>query len=332
VIHWYDRMFKYAMATLLLLLAGALPVSGPAMAQSWPPKTVHILVPFGPGSTPDIVARLVADGLGQKYPDNIFLVENKPGASGNLATDAVAKAPPDGAIIGVSIGGPLAINTLLFSALPYDPSKDIAPITQLVSLPNALAVNPKLGVNTVAELVALVKKDPGKYNFSSIGNGSVSHLAMEAIAIKAGAQLVHLPYPGSPQAITAVIRGDAQMACLPAISVTPHAAAGTVKILAITTAKRSPFLPDVPTLMESGIDVDADAWNGLIAPGGTPRPIIDKINKDVIEIIKQPAVREKLATQLMEGVGGSPEEFRARIDGEIARWAPVIKARDIKVN
>ena len=321
-------MFKYLCVSLMLLLAAAVP----AAAQSWPPKTVHILVPFGAGSTPDIVARLIADGLGKKYPDNIFLVENKPGASGNLATDAVAKAPPDGAIIGVSIGGPLAINTLLFSTMPYDPRKDIAPITQLVSQPSVLAVNPNLGVNTVAELVALVKKDPGKYNFSSIGNGSVSHLAMEAIAIKAGAQLVHLPYASSPQAIAAVIRGDAQMACLPAISVTPHAAAGTVKILAVTTAKRSPFLPGVPTLMESGIDVDADAWNGLIAPGGTPRPIIDKINKDVVEIIKQPAVRKKLAAQLMEVVGGSPEEFRARIDGEIARWAPVIKARDIKVN
>ena len=321
-------VLRRVLVALALLAAAAMP----GLAQEWPAKTVKIIVPFGAGSTPDIVARLIAERLGQKYPGSVFLVENKPGASGNLATDAVAKATPDGATIGVSIGGPLAINTLLFSTLPYDPRKDIAPITQLVSQPSALAVNPGLKVNSVAELVALVKKDPGKYNFSSIGNGSVSHLAMEAIVIKAGAQLVHLPYPGSPQAITAVIRGDAQMACLPAISVTPHATAGTVKILAVTTAKRSPFLPDVPTLMETGIDVDADAWNGLIAPGGTPRPIIDKINKDVVEIIKQPAVREKLATQLMEVVGGTPEEFRARIDGEIARWAPVIKAKDIKVN
>jgi tripartite-type tricarboxylate transporter receptor subunit TctC len=155
---------------------------------------------------------------------------------------------------------------------------------------------------------------------------------MEAIAIKSGVTLVHVPYPSSPQAITAVIRNDAQMACLPAISVLPHAKAGTVKILAVTTAKRSPFLPDVPTLKESGIDVDADAWNGLIAPGATPKPLIAKINKDVVEIIKQPAVREKLAAQLMDVVGSSPEEFRALIDGEIARWAPVIKAKDIKVN
>ena len=321
-------LLKRVIVSLALLCAASMP----GLAQDWPAKTVRILVPFGPGSTPDIVARLVADGLAKKYPDSTFLVENKPGASGNLATDAVAKAAPNGATLGISIGGPLAINTLLFSQLPYDPRKDIAPITQIVTQPSALVVNPELKVNSVAELVALLKKNPGKYNFSSIGNGSLSHLAMEAIALKAGAQLVHVPYPGSPQAITAVIRNDAQMACLPAIAVTPHAAAGTVKILAVSTAKRSPFLPDVPTLQEAGIDVDADAWNGLIAPGGTPQPLIAKINQDVVDIVRQPAVREKLAAQLMEVVGGTPEQFRARIDSEIARWAPVIKAANVKVN
>ena len=320
------------MVPLLLMFAAIVPTSAQTPAPAWPPKTVHILVPFGPGSTPDIITRLVSDGLAKKYPDSVFLVENKSGASGNLGTDLVAKAAPDGATIGISIGGPLAINTLLFSKLPYDPRTDIAPITQLVSQPCALAVNLELKVNSVAELVALLKQNPGKYNFSSIGNGSQSHLVMEAIMLKAGAQLVHLPYPGSPQAITAIIRNDAQMGCLPAISVTPHAAAGTVKILAVSTAKRSPFLPDVPTLLESGIDVNADAWNGLIAPGGTSAAIIAQINKDVVEIIKQPAARDKLATQLMEVVGSSPEEFRALIDGEIARWAPVIKATNIKIN
>jgi tripartite-type tricarboxylate transporter receptor subunit TctC len=144
--------------------------------------------------------------------------------------------------------------------------------------------------------------------------------------------MVHLPYPSSPQAITAVIRNDAQMACLPAISVTPQAKAGKVKILAVSTAKRSPYLPDVPTLKESGIDVEADAWNGLIAPGGTPKAVIDQINKDVVAIIKEPAVRDKLATQLMEPVGSTTQEFRARMNGEIARWAPVIKAANVKVN
>jgi tripartite-type tricarboxylate transporter receptor subunit TctC len=322
------RAAKHAIATLLAVLA----LGVATFAQDWPTRTVRIVVPFGPGSTPDVVARLVAEGLQQKYPASAFVVENKPGASGNLGTDIVAKATPDGSTLGVSIGGPLAINTLLFSRLPYDPRKDIEPITQLVTQPSVLAVNPALAVNSVADLVALLRKNPGKYNFASIGNGSLSHLAMEAIALKAGAELVHVPYPSSPQAITAVMRNDVQIACLPAIAVTPHAATGAVRILAVSTARRSPYLPDVPTLKESGIDVEADAWNGLIAPAGTPRPIIERISKDVAEIIRQPTLREKLATQLMEPVGSSPDELRARMDGEIERWAPVIKAANITLN
>jgi tripartite-type tricarboxylate transporter receptor subunit TctC len=322
------RLSKYAVTALLFLFAAAVP----ALTQDWPGKSVRIIVPFGAGSTPDIVARLVADGLQQKYPTSSFVVENKPGASGNLGTDAVAKAAPDGSTIGVSIGGPLAINALLFAKLPYDPHKDIVPITQLVTQPSVLTVNPGLGVDSVTELVSLLKNNPRKYNFASIGNGSLSHLAMEAIAIKAGAQLVHVPYASSPQAVTAVIRNDAQMACLPAIAVTPQAKTGAVKILAVSTAQRSPYLAEVPTLKEAGIDVEADAWNGLIAPGGTPKSVAEKISMDVSEIIRRPAMRAKLATQLMEPVGSSPDELRARMDGEIARWAPVIKAANVKIN
>ena len=287
---------RFALA--FLLFAAVVPAS----AQTWPAKTVRIVVPFGAGSTPDIIARMIADGLLKKYPDSAFVVENKPGASGNIGTDAVAKAKPDGSTIGISIGGPLAINTLLFAKLPYDPKTDIAAVTQLITQPSALAVSLELKVNTVAELVALLKKNPGKYNFASIGTGSLSQLAMEAIAIKSGTKIVHMPYKSSPQAVLAVIRGDAQMACMPAMSVVPQAKAGKVKMLAVSTAKRSPFLPDVPTLKESGIDVEADAWMGLIAPGGTPKPMVDKINEDVVAIIKTPAVREKLATRA-DGAG-----------------------------
>ncbi|MGH6789942.1 MAG: Bug family tripartite tricarboxylate transporter substrate binding protein [Pseudolabrys sp.] len=317
---------RYAFALTLLMAAV------PAQAQEWPTGTVKIVVPFGPGSTPDTVARVIADQLKQEHAGVTFVVENKPGASGNLGTDVVAKAAPDGSTIGISIGGPLAINTLLFSKLPYDPKTDIAPITQLISLPSVLAVSPELKVNTIGQLIALLKANPGKYNFSSIGTGSLSQLAVEATAIKAGTKLVHIPYASSPQAIMAVIRNDAQMACLPAITVEPQAEAGKVKILAVSTAKRSRFLPNVPTLKESGIDVEADAWMGLIAPGGTPKAIIDKINKDVVAILTLPAVRDKLATQMMEPVGSTPEQFRQTIDNEITRWAPVIKAANIKVN
>ncbi|MBV9260901.1 MAG: tripartite tricarboxylate transporter substrate binding protein [Pseudolabrys sp.] len=328
VISLFFNAIKRATLAVALIVAA----TAPGLADVWPTKNVRIVVPFGAGSTPDVVARLIADQLQQRHPSAAFVVENKPGASGNLGTDMVAKAEPDGSTIGISIGGPLAINTLLFSKLPYDPQKDLAPITQLLTQPSVLAVNPALGVNTVAELVVLLKKNPGKYNFASIGNGSVSHLAMEAVAITAGVTMVHVAYPSSPQAITAVIRNDAQMACLPAISVTPQAQNGAVKILAVTTATRSPFLPDVPTLKESGVDVEADAWNGLVAPAGTPKAVIDAINKDVVDIVKLPAVREKLAAQLMEPVGGTPEALRALMLNEIERWKPVIEKANVKVN
>jgi tripartite-type tricarboxylate transporter receptor subunit TctC len=319
------------MRRLTLALLGLLLALPPAAAQDWPTKTVKIVVPFGPGSTPDMVARLIADRL-QQTLGQTFVIENKPGASGNLGTDAVAKAEPDGTTIGVSIGGPLAINTLLFSKLPYDPAKDIAAVTQLITQPSALVINSGLGVDTVAELIALIKREPGKYNFGSIGNGSLSHLAMEAIALKSGTQLVHVPYPGSPQAMTAVLRGDVQMACLPAISVTPQVGTGNVKILAVSTARRSSLLPNIPTLKESGIDVEADAWMGLIAPAKTPDAIIARIHDAVVQAITTPAAREKLGLQLMEPIGNSPSEFRAVIDREIARWSPVIKALDLKIN
>jgi tripartite-type tricarboxylate transporter receptor subunit TctC len=289
------------------------------------------VVPFGPGSTPDVVARLIADHL-QKKLGQPFVIENKPGASGNTGTDAVAKAEPDGATIGISIGGPLAINTLLFSKLPYDPKTDIAPVTQLVTQPSALAVNADIGAGSVADLIALLKREPGKFTFGSIGNGSLSHLAMEAIALKSGTQMVHVPYPSSPAAMTAIIRGDVQMGCLPAIAVNPQVASGKVKILAVSTAKRSAYLPEIPTLKESGIDVEADAWMGMIAPARTPEAVVAKIRREVVEAIETATIREKLAAQLMEPIGNTPAEFRARIDGEIARWAPVIKAANVKVN
>jgi tripartite-type tricarboxylate transporter receptor subunit TctC len=318
------------MKTILALL-GLLVSLTAAAAQDWPAKPVRIVVPFGAGSTPDVVARLIADHL-QKKLGQPFVIDNKPGASGNIGTDVVAKAAPDGTTIGVSIGGPLAINTLLFSKLPYDPKTDIAPITQLITQPSALAVNSNVKVKDVHELVALLKHEPGKYNFGSIGNGSLSHLAMEAIALAAGTKMVHIPYASSPAAMTAIIRGDVQMGCLPAISVTPHVASGAVKILAVSTAKRSPYLPDIPTLKEAGIDVEADAWMGMIAPGHTPEAIVAKIQREVVEAIGTTAVREKLAAQLMEPVGSSPSEFRTRIDGEIDRWGPVIKAANVKIN
>jgi tripartite-type tricarboxylate transporter receptor subunit TctC len=316
---------------LALALVAILAALAPAAAQDWPAKTVRLIVPFGPGSTPDMIGRVIADHLQQTLGQS-FVIENRPGASAMTGTDLVAKAEPDGHTIGISLGGALAINTLLFAKMPYDPKRDIALVTMLATQPSLLVVNPGLGVNSVAELVALLKKNPGKYNYGSIGNGSLSHLAMEAIALKSGTTMVHIPYPGSPQAMTAVLRNDVQMACMPAIAVTPHVASGKVKVLAQSLAQRSTLLPEYPTLKESGIDVEADAWNGLIAPAKTPDAIIAKIHGAVVDALGKPAIREKLATQLMEPVPTTPAQFRAKIDADLARWTPVIKAIDIKIN
>ena len=318
---------KTAAATAFAVLLGTLS----AVAQDWPTGTVRIIVPFAAGATPDIVARLFAERL-QDTLGQTFVVENKPGASGNTGTDAVAKAAPDGATIGVSIGGPLAINTLLFSTLPYDPKKDLTLITMLVTQPSALAVNTSLGVTTTAELLDLIKRNPGKYNYGSIGTGSLSQLAMEAIALKSGARLVHVPFASSPQAMAALMRNDVQMVCLPAIAVVPQLSSGTVTLLAVTTATRSALLPGIPTLKEAGIDVEADAWNGLIAPAGLATATVERVGRLVGEAMTSRAIREKLTSQLMEPIPGTPAEFRARIDADIARWKPVIEAANIKIN
>jgi len=320
------RMKRSVVAALTVLICTL-----SAVAQDWPAKTVKIIVPFAAGATPDVVARLIADYLQDKLQQT-FIVENRPGAGGNTGTDAVAKAEPDGSTIGVSIGGPLAINTLLFSNLPYDPRKDLALITMLVTQPSALAVNVSLGVNTTQELVDLIRRNPAKYAFGSIGAGSLSHLAMEAIALKSGTQLVHVPYASSPQAMTALIRNDVQMVCLPAISVVPQLGSGSIRILAVSTAERSALLPGVPTLKEGGIDVQADAWSGLIAPAGIPDAMVERIGKLVGDALTSRAIREKLTAQLMEPSPGTPAEFRARVDADIARWTPVIEAAKIKID
>jgi tripartite-type tricarboxylate transporter receptor subunit TctC len=325
------------LSALLVCAATGFAALNPSYGQNapapseWPARPVRLVVPFGPGSTPDIVARVIAERLHQRLGQPV-VVEDKPGASGNIGTDAVAKAEPDGYTLGISIAGPLAINALLFGKLPYDPAKDFAYVTLVATQPSALAVNARLGAGTVAELVDRLKKNPGRYNFGSIGNGSVSHLAMEAIALASGTQIVHVPYTSSPQAVTALIRGDVDIVCLPAAAVAPQLSSGGLRVLAVATAARSALLPGVPTLKESGIDVEVDTWNGLIAPAGTPDAVVAKIGREVGAVMAATDIREKLATQLMEPIPGTPADFRARIDADLARWAPVIRAAKIRVN
>ena len=320
------------MKTLLLsLLVAMLAGIEPGAAQVWPTKPVRIVVPFAPGATPDIVARLLAERMQAKL-NQTFVIENKPGASGNLGTEAVVRAEPDGATIGVSIVGPLALNTLLFSKLSYDPFSELALISRIVDQPSVLAVNADVPARSTAELIALIKRQSDKLNYGSIGNGSLSHLAMEAIAMVSGATIVHIPFPGSPQAMTALIRGDVQIACLPAASVVSQMTTGRIRMLAVTSRQRSALLPDVPTLREAGVDVEANAWIGLIAPVKTPEPVVAAVSREVAEALRDPAIGEKLKALYMEPLGTSPTEFKAHVDAEMKRWAPVIKARKIKVN
>nr|WP_165825235.1 tripartite tricarboxylate transporter substrate binding protein [Rhodopseudomonas palustris] len=300
-------------------------------AAAWPPPTVRIVVPFAAGSTPDLVGRVLADQLHARHPRSTFVIENKPGASGNIGTDAVAKAAPDGATLGISIPGPLAINTLLFPKLPYDPERDLAPVTLLTRMPSVLAVPATANIDNVGQFLTRVKSEKGGIAYASIGAGSLSQLCMEAIAQKAGAAMVHIPYAGSPNAMTALIRGDVQAACLPAISVAPQQAAGTVKILAVTTPERSPFLPDVPTLKESGIDVQSDAWNALIAPARTSPELIAAIHREVEAALEDPAVITKLKSQMMTPEASTPDALRRKIADEKRAWAEVIRAAGIKV-
>jgi tripartite-type tricarboxylate transporter receptor subunit TctC len=319
------------MKRLSILVAAAMLCALPAKSQDWPSRQVTVVVPFAPGSTPDVVARMVAERLHAKLGQP-FVIENKAGASGNVGTGSVARAEPDGHTIGVSIVGPLALNTLLFAKMPYDPKTDLAHVTVLASQPSVLVATKDLGVRSTDDLIALVKRDAGKMNFGSIGNGSLSHLAMEAIALKSGAKPVHIPYNGSPAAVTALIRGDVQMAVLPAASVVPQGEAGQITPLAVTSPRRSALLPNLPTLAEAGITgVEADAWIGLIAPAKTNPEILAKLEQEVRQVLAEPGIREQLKVQYMEPVGNSSQEFRSLLEAELERWGPVIKANNIKL-
>jgi tripartite-type tricarboxylate transporter receptor subunit TctC len=314
-------------------VAGLMAAAGsPVAAVEWPSTTVRVIVPFAPASSPDLLARIFAEKLQQRL-GKPFVVENKPGASGNIGTDAIAKSVPDGHTIGVSIGGPLALNTLLYARMPYDPFRDLAPVARLVSQPSVLVVANKLKIKSLAELKDQLKAYPDKFNFGSIGYGSISHLAMELIARQIGAQLVHVPYPGSSQANVAVMVGEVDMACLPPIAVIPHARAGKEVALAVTTAERSELLPDLPSLKEaSGIDIDADSWIGLIAPAGTPDAVLSMLHREVGEVLGAADVKDKLHAQFMTPSLISSAEFATYIRDYLARWEPIIREKKIKLD
>lgn len=302
-----------------------------ANAQGWPDKPVRILVPAPAGSSLDVLARTIADKLKDKYSQT-FVVENKPAAGGTVATQEVAKAPADGSVLLLGFNGPLATGPLV-QKVPYDVQKDLLPVVITSVQPNVLAVNATLPINTVADLVAWSKANPGKLNFASVGNGSSSHLNAELLKAMSGMNAVHVPFNGSPPAVLSTVQGETQMIFAVMQPLQAQIQAGKLRAIAVTTPKRFPLLPDLPAIAESGFPgFEALAWNGLVAPAGTPRATVDRINADVNAILKQPEVAQKMNASGFDLVGGTPEDFAKLIAGETARWTPVVKQLGIVAN
>ena len=319
-----------ALTGMVLALGAMALLASPAFAQRYPDKPVRLVIPFPPGGPVDNIARpivpKISEGLGQPV-----LVDNRGGAGGALGAAAVAKAAPDGYTILWGSAGPVAINVSLHPNIPYDPVKDFAPITLALSTQVILTVHPNLKVNTVKELIALAKASPGKINYASVGSGSSPYLAMELFANMAGIKMLHVPYKGGADAMNDLVAGRVDLIFLGVSSVAPHIKAGKLKALAVATTRRAAALPDVPTVSEAGVPgYDANSWHGLLAPAGTPRPIIDQLNGVIVKVLHLPEVAGVLVKQGAEPVGSKPEEFGAYIRSEVAKWAKVIKDSNIK--
>ena len=319
-------------ATWMLGAAFALLAASVAGAQSWPAKPIRWIVPFAPGGTTDILARTISDKLTIALGKPV-IVENNPGAGGGVGAVQTAKAAPDGYTI---MGGTIsthAINASLYKTLPYDPVKDFTPITLIARVPNLLVVNPDVPAKNVRELIALMKANPGKYSFASSGNGTSQHLSGELFKSMAGVDMQHIPYKGSPAALQDVVSGQVTMTFDNITTAWPLAKAGKLRALAVTTAKRSPIAPEVPTLAEAGLaGYEIGSWQGVFAPAGTPADIVKRLNVEIVKIINMPDVREKLVNLGAEPVGDTPDEFAALVKSEGAKWAAVVKQSGARVD
>ncbi|MDO9279005.1 MAG: tripartite tricarboxylate transporter substrate binding protein [Polaromonas sp.] len=305
-------------------------VSVVACAQTYPSKPIKIIVPFPAGGTVDFFARVVSTKLTESMGQPV-LVENRAGAGGNIAAEVVAKSASDGytLLMGSEI---VAINTSLYSKLGYDPVKDLAPITLVGTVPNILIVHPSIQASSVKELIALAGKNPGKMSFASTGQGTSSHLSSELFKLMANVDLLHIPYKGGPPAVADLIGGQVDMMFINMPTGLAHVKSGKARILAVSSIRRVPQLPDVPTVDQAGLKgYETSAWSGLYAPAGTPHDIIARLNAEVVKILKMPSVREQLAGQGAEPVGDTPEEFGRFTRAEIAKWAKIIKVSGAKI-
>jgi tripartite-type tricarboxylate transporter receptor subunit TctC len=301
-------------------------------AQAWPVKPVRIVVAGAPGSSLDIPVRAVGEKLKDRLGQPI-VVENRVAAGGTVATDAVAKSPPDGYTFVMSFNGPLAYGPFLYSKLPYDPQKDLAAVILMGGQPFVLGIPSNLGINDLRDLVEMARANPGKLNYSSLGNGSGTHITMELLKSQAKIFMLHIPYPGGVAAATAVATGDVQAHFAPVSTIMPHVRSGRVKLIAMSSEKRFALMPDIPTVAEQGFPgFDSFGWNGILAPAATPREIIVRLNREINEIFQLADIRTLLANNQIAIGGGTPEEFAALIQRETERWGPIIRASGARID
>ena len=299
-------------------------------AQDYPQKPIRFIIPFPPGGATDGLARMLGEKMSGSWGQQV-IIDNRGGAGGNIAAEIAAKTPPDGYTI-LMVGLSHAANVSLYSRLGYDPIKDFTAVTQVVSINTFLVTNPSLPVKSVKELIALARAKPGSLNYASGGNGSSPHMAMELFRNSAKIDLVHVPYKGT-ESVLGVLRGEAAMLFENLISVGAHIKSGKLRVLAVGASKRSSAMPDVPTVAEAGVPgYDVALWFGVIAPARTPTPIVDRLQREMSNILKLPDVRERLAFQGADPIGSAPAEFDAFIKSEIAKWAKVVKLAGLKVD
>ena len=313
------------MRRLALTLSASL-----AHAQNYPSRPITLVIPFAPGGSTSIVGRGVADKMGELLGEKI-VVDNRPGAGGTVGTKAVAKSEPDGYTLLLGYTGTLAIGPSLYKNPGYDPRKDFAPIGMIGNAPNSLVVHPSFPAKTLAELIAYAKANPGKVNFGSAGAGTASHISGEYFASAAGIKLVHIPYKGTGPVLTDLLGGHIPMAFAPVPASHSNVAAGKLRALAVTSATRSGLMPEVPTIAESGLaGFDASLYYGLVAPAGTPKPVIDKLNKALRDALASDEVKRQLGNDGTDITPGTPEDYAALIDKDEKKWAGLVKASGVE--
>jgi tripartite-type tricarboxylate transporter receptor subunit TctC len=305
-------------------------VTSSALAQTYPVRPIRLVVPFVPGGSTDLIARLMAQKLGEAVGQQV-IVENRPGVGGNVGVEFVAKSAPDGYTLVFGHVGTFGFGPSLYPKLPYDPIADFAPVILFASVPNMIAVHPALPAKTVKELIAIARARPGQLNYGSSGNGSASHLATEYFKLLTKTDLVAIAYKGTGPLVTDLIAGQTQLTITGVPPLYPHVQTGRLRGLAVANARRVPLLPNLPTVIESGVPgYEVVTWFGPLAPAKTPREIIVKLNWELMKVLQRPDMKERLLTEGADALGGTPEQFGAHIKSEIERWARVVKAANIR--